>query len=67
MDNVQKTNNCIVFLVFWFYGFWPLNDAWPRVLGLMYVEFWLFVLTPADDYVMFGLYFLSGVDSGVRR
>jgi hypothetical protein len=37
-----------ILTIFWFYGLWPLNDAWPWVLGLMYVEFLMFVLTPAD-------------------
>jgi hypothetical protein len=29
---------------------WPLNDAWPLVLGLMYVELLMLVLTSADGF-----------------
>jgi hypothetical protein len=45
-------------IIFWFYGLWPSNDAWPQVLGLMYLELLMIILTPAMIYVVFGLYTL---------
>jgi hypothetical protein len=39
-----------ILIIFCFYGLWPLNDAWPLVLGLMYVELLMFVLTPAGGF-----------------